>query len=90
MINVCLFQSDGMHFARDKSSVTSKPNMQCAALCHHKHDKFLGTYRDRKHVSHWGGNGLFSCLPARIFPDCRNTAIQGLVHSLSQLLAADF
>lgn len=39
-------------------------NMQSAVQCHHKQNvKFLGTYRDRKPVSHWGGNGLFNCLP---------------------------
>lgn len=40
--------------------------MQCAAQCHHKHDKFLGTYRDRKAVSHWGGNGLFNLTPSEL------------------------
>lgn len=38
-------------------------SMQCAVQCHHKHDKLLGTYRDREAVSHWGGNGLFNWLP---------------------------
>lgn len=51
--------------------------MLSAAQCHHKDDKFLGTYGDRKAVSHWGGNGLFnsSLRAARTFPECRDTVI---------------
>lgn len=49
--------------------------MLSAAQCHRKHDKFLGTYEDRKAVSHSGGNRLFNSVPerCRTFPECRTT-----------------
>lgn len=60
-----LFQRFGMHFKhRTNPPWIQGQDVQSAVQCHHKHDKFLGTYRDRKAVSHWGGNGLFNCLPA--------------------------